>query len=407
MFQSFKSLYLNLRKTLNTPISKKIIGTSIFIIVIFFFFNSSFQKQADLNHFDSSKHKNIYGLIADFSQTKKKISIKFNKYIEQAGYVVLKNVPENLNIVNYKSKQIPIVVNNNVITLSLESEPTKGEYSIFLFLGEEYVELVRKSEKWLKSAFSYDRPGGSTVLGRRSEGFLTSINDKIKPPFQMKKGLEFSGIPDPIEYVPSNKSDFLEVRHAQGLLEFLYSKIPIFIGPTNKSYSQFLNLKFEKKLEILVNGDFPLTCQIFRDLFLHASKANNTFKIRAVEAYNYYPQIPKLISFGHSLTEIWIEKLQKWVIFDPWLAIMVENDGILIGAEELKKSLVNEKIKLVPLLKISHRKYKKKNGQVINFDYSPFFDIHLNNFICDEFCYPGYREYFKNIFFRNFRVVNN
>ncbi|HBS22317.1 MAG TPA: hypothetical protein DD982_07305 [Thalassospira sp.] len=77
----------------------------------------------------------------------------------------------------------------------------------------------------------------------------------------------------------------------------------------------------------LMSGDFVVLCQGFRDIFLHASLFTDAFQARAVEAYNYSPQIPNLISYSHSTVKIWIEELKRWVVFDPWLAIMVTMEG--------------------------------------------------------------------------------
>ena len=116
-------------------------------------------------------------------------------------------------------------------------------------------------------------------------------------------------------------------------------------GPTTKSYASFLDLGFEDKMSQLMSGDFAVLCQGFRDIFLHASLFTDAFQARAVEASNYSPQIPNLISYSHSTVKIWIEELKRWVVFDPWLAIMVTMEGGPIGSQELQRYFGQGKIK--------------------------------------------------------------
>ena len=51
------------------------------------------------------------------------------------------------------------------------------EYSILVFVSDDYVELVRQPQQWLKDTFNFDRIGGYTILGRRS--LLTNDSELI------------------------------------------------------------------------------------------------------------------------------------------------------------------------------------------------------------------------------------
>jgi hypothetical protein len=267
--------------------------------------------------------------ISGYSQTEKSVTIIVSLNRKPAKFLILPDVPESLNIEQIKWQSNSLDVSEGKITIPIKNEPVTGEYSILIFVGDDYVELVRQSQQWLKQIFNFDRTGGYTILGRRS---LPIKDSEVKlapfPPLVLSKN------PQSINYDPVEISIFDEINHATGLLRSLWSKtIPQ--GPTSQSYSEFLEQTFEEKMRRLKTGNFSVMCQGFRDLFIHAASANKHFNIRPIEAFNYSPQLPDLISYSHSTTEIYIEQINKWVLFDPWLGIILNKNGIPVGVKEL------------------------------------------------------------------------
>ena len=267
--------------------------------------------------------------ISGYSQTEKSVTIIISSNRKPAKFMILPDVPESLNIEQLKWQSNSLDASEGKITIPIKNEPVTGEYSILIFVGDDYVELVRQSQQWLKQTFNFDRTGGYTILGRRS---LLTKDSKVKA----LSPLVFSKTPQGINYDPVEISIFDEINHATGLLRSIWST-PIQQGPTSQSYSEFLEQTFEEKMSRLRTGNFTIMCQGFRDLFVHAASTNKHFNIRPIEAFNYSPQLPDLITYSHSTTEIYIGQLNKWVLFDPWLGIILKKNGIPIGVKELIK----------------------------------------------------------------------
>ena len=333
--------------------------------------------------------------ISGYSQTEKSITFIIAPTSEAIKFVQLPDVPESLNIGQLKRRSNDLVDSKGEITIPIKNEPVTGEYSILVFVGDDFVELVRQPQQWLKEIFNFDRIGGYTILGRRS--LLT--NDS-----QLTVGspLVFSNTPQGIDYEPVKTSMYDEINHATGLLRSMWSK-PIQQGPTSHSYSEFLEQTFEVKMNRLKSGDFAVMCQGFRDLFIHAASADKHFDIRLIEAYNYSPQLPDLISYSHSTAEIYIESLNKWVLFDPWLAIIVTKNGIPVGAAEIS-SMSGEGLTIVPLVDQLPRMYQNSDGKIINKLFEPK-NVSIMQFKCEDLgCSPGYIDYFKSYSIRDFRI---
>ena len=334
--------------------------------------------------------------ISGYSQNDESITIELTLASEPAKFLMLPNVPETLNIELLKQQAENLKFNKGKITIPLKNEPINGEYSILIFAGSEYLELVRQSQSWLKTTFNFDRPGGYTILGRRS--LLTKDSEQA-----MLSTLVFFKRPENLNFKPAHVSSYDEINYATGLLRSLWSK-PIQQGPTSQSYAQFLEQTFEEKMRRVETGEFAVMCQGFRDLFLHASSASDLFRVRPVEAYNYSPQIPDLITYGHSTAEVFVSSLNKWVLFDPWLGIIVTKDGVPIGAAEMGQHKGQDTLAVVPLMEHLPRMYKTKDGQVIHNTFEPK-DVHLQKFSCQALgCAPGYQDYFKTFVVRDFQV---
>ena len=111
---------------------------------------------------------------------------------------------------------------------------------------------------------------------------------------------------------------------------------------------------------------------------------------------NYYPQLPDLITYGHSTAEVWVQKLNAWVLFDPWLGIIVTKDGVPINSDLLNKATSEDRIVIVPVIKSAPRMYLLKSGDFVYNTFSPG-SVSVDKFTCGKLgCAPGYKEYFKN-----------
>ena len=323
-----------------------------------------------------------------YSQNEKSLTVEFEGMVTPVKYSRLSDMPESLDLQALKKGAVLATVTGNRLTVPLENEPTSGEYSILIFLGDSYLELVRQSEKWLEQNYDYKRVGGYTILGRRS---ISTAKGSISWPGP----LAMIGRPHSIDIDPVNISQFNEINLATGLLHAQLVQ-PIYIGPTTRSYSEFLQQPYEEKLRRIQTGEFAVMCTGFRDLFVHASIAIPGLKIRLVDAVNYQPQIHDLITYGHSTAEVWVEQLSRWVLFDPWLGIIVTHNGVPIGADELSKAKNTQEISVVPVIDQINRMYRQKNGKVVFNSFYPQC-IEISKFSCDKLgCMPGYVEYFKN-----------
>jgi hypothetical protein len=326
--------------------------------------------------------------LAGFEQDKEHLTIIFNRPVRMS-YLLLNHVPTSLDLDGLKGQAKDFPVSAALFSIPFDGESTDGEYSILIFLDDGYVELVRQSEQWLDKTFGYKRSGGYTILGRRtinvSKGSVEITSDTLK----------LVGKPDLMSIQPISISKYSEINLAAGLLSTLWSK-PIQQGPTSKSYSDFLMQPFEEKMRRVRVGDFAVMCSGFRDLFAHASIGIPDLKVRLIEAVNYAPQFPDLITYGHSTTEVWVQELAKWVLFDPWLGIIIVENGLPLGAEELSKIENIEQIRIIPVIDQVPRMYIEKSGEEVFNKFIPS-NVKVTEFSCEKLsCAPGYVEYFRN-----------
>jgi hypothetical protein len=320
------------------------------------------------------------------------LHIAFDKIVRTIRITRTRTVP--LEIVRDEIfRQSKEIVNDQMeIRISLQDEPEETEYSIFVFADRSWFELVRQSSMWLRKKFSFEKPGGYTILGRRS----ISVADGPTPAVRR---LEFRGQPDLSEIGPVGDSSFPEVRLATGLFSFLWQQ-PAKQGPTSKNYSEFLEQPFQTKLDRIRTGDFAIMCQGMRDMFLHASEGVKGLKVRAVEAFNYAPLIRDLIPYCHATSEIWVEDLGKWVLFDSWVGVMiVDRAGTPIGASDVQQDPAN--CRIVALADELPRMVQRSDGTIVCTTYRPS-STRLTEFSCNsEGCTPGFVEYFGHLIYRN------
>jgi hypothetical protein len=290
-----------------------------------------------------------------------------------------------LNILNTK-KILRIPINP-------KHEPTQHEYAIVIFIDDQYLELIRQSSSWLTEKFDYIKPDGYTILGRHT----INQTQKTKPTPPLP-ALTFAGKPHMSNIKPMGDSAYESINLARGLLYALWHE-PIQQGPTSESYHEFLTHTFDEKLDLLRTGKFAVMCQGFRDLFLHAASAVPHLKVRGINALNYAPPLTELISYGHSTVEIWIEDLNKWVLFDPWLGIMVaRKNGDFVGAHDLQQNNEHpEYFNVVPVIATIPRMHKQHDKTIVHNTFHPT-SIQMFDFSCRELgCSPGYIQYFNNV----------
>ncbi len=339
--------------------------------------------------------------IVAFTQTSEALEISFNKSVGSIKIIHMKNVPLQLSLDELNNLATDVTMDRRILKIPLKNEPVDNEYSIFVFADQSWFELIRQSAHWLKQKFDFGKPDGYSILGRRSINVCGG-------PLYSADALEFAGRPSLPQIRPAGGSKFPEVKMATGLLEFLWCQ-PVVQGPTSKSYSDFLQHSLEAKLEIVQNGEFALMCQGMRDLFLHASEGVEGLNARAVEAFNYGRHIPDLISYGHSTAEIWIEELNQYVIFDPWLALMVtDTKGTPIGADQLRlENYTADKnnIEIVALIEKLPRTYRHSDGTVVQNFFRPASTCLRQFSYVDEGYSPGLVEYFRNLVFRDHMIL--
>ena len=220
--------------------------------------------------------------IVGYHQSDSSITIRLNGNVVFGKLLKMHNVPEHFDAPILKRQAEFFIPFGSSISIPLEGEPADGEYSIFIFLGNDYFELVRQSERWLDQTFDFTRPGGYTILGRRSIDTESGSVAETKP-------LTVLGRPESISTIKYvNQFHYDEINIAASLLESLWAQ-PIRQGPVAGSYAEFVKQPFIEKLRRVRVGEFSLMCTGFRDLFIHASFSVPGLKVRAVEAVNYYP----------------------------------------------------------------------------------------------------------------------
>lgn len=308
------------------------------------------------------------------------------------------------------------------VRIPLEEAERREEYSIILAFKDadcaasnkvqekpdscasaQFVEIVRQPSSWLEELFDFDRPGGYSILGRRNVRVESGVMEGIAP-------LEFVGVPD-IGAAPRSPADinravsaYPELVEAARLIRLIWER-DLKGGPTAKSYAEFLQEDFARKLEMLTSGEASAMCQGVRDLFLHATAAAPELSARGVEAYNYGPQFAELITYGHSTAEVWVEALNQWVLVDPWMGFaLIDDDGRLLSAEDLLPSKRPDDIRTVPLIDEVRRFAQSPDGDVVVTRVAPS-EVEMTDYIYTPVGHaPGFLTYFHEIHVRDFHI---
>ena len=305
------------------------------------------------------------------------------------SYAILADVPSSIDATALESLSLKPSKEGSIVLPA--PEPANREYSIIVIKGKDWFELVRQPEAWLRAKFRFEQRGGYTVLGRRTINIDTESTYSPRP-------LVLSHTPR-LQIGQVDSFPYPAIGIAVALLEFLWEK-PVMQGPTTLSYREFVKQPLTEKLRAVQEGRFSVQCAGFRELFVHAATGIKGLKVRPVDAYGSDPQLPGLTSYSHAATEIWVEQLNKWVLFDPWNGIFVERDGIPVSANEMS-TYGADQLSIVPVMESIPRFHVDAHGQTQKVDYDPN-SLSLTSFTCvDAGCQPGYQLYFKIIRLRD------
>ena len=261
------------------------------------------------------------------------------------------------------------------------------------------LEIVRQPSQWLLKNFNWQAPMGHSILGRRN----LRVKEKAAPPLS---NLEFIGPAKiPLAFVKEaqnrHKDWPLELVQASAAMNYLWSK-KIHVGPMKKSYGTFLNETIDSKLDCVESGECAIQCQGLRDLFLHLmADEKSRVKARAVEAYNYYPPLKELQTYGHSTSEIFLSTEGRFILADPWAGFALKAKGKWVSAEDISSGKVKaSEIEIVELVDKTKRLYLGKNSQIRSDISTPSSMSMSDHSFKDLVHIPGYFVYFGNIRYR-------
>lgn len=360
--------------------------------------------------------------IQNFRQTSKKISVCIE--LKSEGRISVKSTsttPSHINKLYLQDlSEVPFskVIEGDRVTVDINikdlKESDNTEYSLYILSGKNdslnYCEIVRQSESYLSKQFDFNRKGGYCILGRRNidVGAKQQVNHI---------GVQYFYGYAPTSNWQNNDASinlscpmlkFEEIRIATDILSYLTS-LPLNTGPTDSKNTKYRYATFTTRIRMLINGEFAVQCSGFRDLFVWMA-ASNDLRVRSVDSYNYSPQFDDLITYGHSLCEIYIKSIQKWVVFDPWFAglMILDSEDNPMSSEELAALSKDNSDDTSLVAPIEGYERNLIDGQGIN--YQSFFspkNIDLIHYYFNKdlgSSMPGYLNYFHFIRVRNSQV---
>jgi hypothetical protein len=349
--------------------------------------------------------------IAAFRQHEKGIEVQICSDLGRIAHAkYLPVVPDIIQInrlEHYRNLTISESAGSTLTSINFpETEPDSHEYSIILLdtRQENYLEIVRQSEAYLDKRFGFRRVGGCCIAGRRN--ILLGQDVKIQKG-STKVFYGRAGFPIVTgNYKKSGGSD--EIHVAKEILEWLYSR-KLNTGPVGKNHKRYQIASFSRKIKMLQRGDYSVQCGTFRDLFVHIA-LNRGLIIRIVSGENYSPQYSCLSTYSHALCEIWVSKLRKYVIFDPWFGgLMVNEKDSPISAERLNAiSRKSVNLRLTTEFPEMERLIIDGAGKQLWYTFKNS-DISLKDYLFNKKiggCMPGYIEYFRHVTIHNTKQMN-
>lgn len=336
-------------------------------------------------------------VITAFRQSENELVIGLRNAPDDWNIKIFSRVPTHLSNADLVCGRFTSGAQDRILRIPLELESSEREYSILVHTGKHYFELIRQPASWLKTTFDLEIRQGSTILGRHSIQIDLS-------PFPRMEPICFVGTPPRQQSLAAELTEHVEVNRAAALLRSIWSE-PIHVGTTAKSYVRFSSQSYETKLNVVRSGDFRVMCQGLRDLFVHASLADESLKIRPIDLYSYGPQIGELRGHTHAATEVYVSALTKWVLVDPWMGIALAGRRGLVGAFDVVQSNNSDVYSVVPLLdsqtRITHgigNDFKIVTLRPVETD--------IKAYSISAFGHrPDYLSYFNHVIVRDLRVV--
>jgi hypothetical protein len=243
----------------------------------------------------------------------------------------------------------------DVVTYPL-FDKLNSEYFIYLLVdGFKVIEILRQNKNWLEKTFRFSVQNGYLIQGR----ILTVVSEK-----ELFNEIEI------FSKTPLESSKHLE--EAKALLSLIFGK-PYADGPSKLVLKKTEN--WVKKLERIHKGEISVQCQEFRDLFIEMCSALSNIKIRPINCISKSAGLAGLIVPSHAITEIYLDEMNQWMAFDPYM-------GGLYFSRKGKILSVHEIMNLTPLesnhieMNVMFSKFKKllidqeNNHEIVTFDSS-------------------------------------
>lgn len=213
----------------------------------------------------------------------------------------------------------------------------------------QYISLLRQTENYTKK-YGFNSP--YTVYSSGNLLFKSRAKNNEPSPLYPHDKVSIVGdyrvqIPDDI--------NFPELREATSILSYIYST-PIYIGGgASMSEDDFLRLPPKQRLDLVWSGQFRVSCAGVRDIWLDIAKESDILsgKVRHVSAYqNELLSSSDLVFKSHALVEVYIEQLEKWVVFDPWFGVVLHEKRELLSADDMvnKKSYNSDRLDYINLV---------------------------------------------------------
>ena len=340
--------------------------------------------------------------ITNFSCTKNGFYLSITNH-EKCTFTAryLPKVPSKIEFDNLHSfaNLIDEVKHGNISKLKVNfphNEPDSHEYSIIISDSTgNYIEIIRQSETYLYRQFAFKKINGCNIAGRRNISLGLVGQVLTLPPRifygSLRKKLKLSFL--------RSISCYEEINYASRILDWLY-KQKLNTGPVSKNHIRYKMASFEAKVKMLKNGEYAVQCGSFRDLFNHAATSQG-LKVRSIGAVNYNPEFEGLSSYSHGLSELWVAKLDRFIIFDPWFCgLMVLDEGLPICYEQLMSKKDKEaNLTTSFALDSMERFVVNGDGESNNYEFrSNELNLYSRSFIkALGGSMPPYLEYFKHI----------
>lgn len=351
-------------------------------------------------------------LVAFAQPSPSTLRLTFSHAVTGARLAVMTRVPATINAVKSFATAHPVETKAAVVNLSLNEKKADDEYSILLFVSDpgctarkkcrpEYLEIVRQSQRWLEKNYSFERSKGYSILGRRTVAVGDqAANGRELAPIVLAGKLRIDVAGSALD-IPGAIRRYPELVEAARVMRMLW-KVPVRIGPTNGSYTQFMAQPFADKLREIRSGAFAVQCAGMRDMFLHALSGAG-LQVRAAEGLNYSPSFPDLITYGHSASEVWVSSLHRWILVDAWEGLVLsDRKGNLLSASDLRTiDPANVRVMEVApsrprfVLTSSHRRapFPTTTARMSRYTYTPYGSA------------PGYLAYFSTVEYRRVKIV--